>query len=382
MYYQLKKTVSMLVVTSIVLLTSALGTSSQDFPRKSIQIAAIFSTTGIAAQSNKSVVDMVKFTVDQLNASGGILGHDVELVILDNKSTPIGSAVAAKKAVELDVAAVIGGHWSSHSLAMAPILQKYKIPMISPASTNPEVTQDKDYVFRVCFLDSFQGEAMAHFAVHNLGVGTAVVLRNRDEKYSTTLAEYFSRSFESEGGRVLADMGYRGNATDFKEYIDTIIEKNPDVVYIPGYSRDSGFFVKQARKEGVVSIFLGGDGWGKIDDVAGDELDGSYQTVAWHNKAPYPSSKKLIEIYRNVTGKDIDSNSSPLAYDAVMVLKQAIEGCRCFEGTKIKEELQRQIFHGSTGLIQFNENGDQCCKEVIVVQYNGKNPHFIKTVLP
>ena len=138
-----------------------------------VKIAAIFAKTGIAARENAAYIPMIELAVEELNGQGGLLERPVKLIILDNKSTPIGSALAAKEAVKLQQTAVIGASWSSHSLAMATILQQEGIPMISPVSTNPKVTRIGNFIFRVCFTDSVQGKVMAQFAYTELGARTA-----------------------------------------------------------------------------------------------------------------------------------------------------------------------------------------------------------------
>ena len=145
--------------------------SLSSYASDSIKIGAIFSKTGIAAIHNAPLIEMVGLAAEEINNEGGLLGLPVRLIVLDNKSTPIGSRLAAEKAKREGIIAVIGAHWSSHSLAVAPTLQKARIPMISPGSTNPKVTQIGNYIFRVCFIDSFQGSAMARFAYTDLGAG-------------------------------------------------------------------------------------------------------------------------------------------------------------------------------------------------------------------
>lgn len=347
-----------------------------------LTIAGVFSQSGIAAEHNSSLLEMTKFAVKQINNSGGVLGKELDLIVIDNKSTSIGSALAAKKAVELGVGAVIGGHWSSHSLAMAPILQQAGIPMISPSSTNPEVTRKGDYIFRICFVDSFQGKAMAQFARHDLGIERAAVLSNIDEKYSTQLASFFKTSFLAEKGTIVADIGYRGSAADFSEIIMQLKRISPEAIYIPGYTRDSGLFIKQARKMGVQAVFLGGDAWDKISVVAGSDLVGSYQTAAWHEGVPYETSRQLKEIYKKEFKTEIQSSNSPLAYDAVMILKEAIVSCKCTDGEKIRDALMSLTsFNGATGPISFDETGDPANKEVIIVRYSDSgSPVFVKAL--
>ena len=353
------------------------------FAEDSIKIAAIFSVTGIAAEHNGPMIKMAELAVNSINKNGGVLGRPLELVIIDNKSTPIGSAQAAQQAVDLDVTAVIGAHWSSHSLAMAPILQNAGIPMIAPASTNPVLTQNRSYIFRACFVDSFQGKAMAQFARKSLKAKRAVVLSNVDEKYSITLAHFFSESFVENSGEVVADIQYRGDAMDFSAIITQIKDLSPEVIYVPGYSSDSGIFIKQARKLGVSAIFLGGGGCAEISSFTGDAINGSYQTAAWHPMVPYTSSLKLQKLYEQNYGTDIKNFNSPLAYDAVMLLKNAIEYCQCVDTQKIRDSLfAMDPFPGATGVISFDEQGDPERKPVIIVQFQEKLPMYIQGLRP
>jgi branched-chain amino acid transport system substrate-binding protein len=348
-----------------------------------LRLAAIFSKTGVAAVHNSPMLQMTELAVQTVNKDGGVQGRQIELIVLDNESTPLGSVLAARQAVAEDVIAVIGGHWSSHSLAMAPILQKAGIPMITPASTNPDITLGRDYIFRVCFVDSFQGKAMAQFARGDLAAQRAVILRNIDEKYSITLARYFRDSFIEAGGEIGADIQYRGDATDFSSIIEQIKHHRPDVVYLPGYTQDSGLLIKQAINHGITATFLGGDAWDEIASLTGDSIDGSYQTAAWHPMIAHEKSRLLQKVFQQEFGTDIANYSSPLAYDAVMVLVAAIERCRCFVRDKIRATLATmESFDGATGAIQFDENGDPHNKDVLILQFKKTVPVFVKSIAP
>ena len=183
-----------LTLLSLLLPQFIMGATITD-NNKPIKIGAIFSETGIAAPHNKPLIEMTNWPSEHINDNGGVLGRPLELVLFDNLSTPIGSAQAARRCVLQDVTAVIGAHWSSHSLAIAPILQKAGIPMISPGSTNPDVTKDRDYIFRTCFLDSFQGVAMAKFARDEFHAKSAVVLTNIDENLQHHARPVFQQCF-------------------------------------------------------------------------------------------------------------------------------------------------------------------------------------------
>ncbi len=360
-------------------------TSAASSPKASdpVRIAAIFSQTGIAAAHNEPLISMVQLAVEDINRAGGVLKRPIQLIVLDNQSTPIGASIAVEEARRLDVAAVVGAHWSSHSLAMAPLLQKAGIPMISPGSTNPEVTKVGSYVFRACFLDSFQGKAMARFACSDLKARTAAILRNIDEEYSVMLAEFFKRSFLAFGGKVLLDTGYRGKAVDFAAIIKSANARQPDVVYLPGYTRDSGLIIKQARSLGLKSTFLGGDAWDEIETYAGEAMEGSYQSAPWHPQAPFPRSAYLQALYRRKFHKEIGNMSAPLAYDAVYLLANAIEQAGSLDRAGIRDALAAtRDFRGATGIISFDGNGDPENKDVIIIRFQNGQRAFIKTIKP
>lgn len=348
-----------------------------------IKIAAIFSESGIAAPHNQPLIEMTRLAVKQINDRGGLLGKRVHLLLFDNLSTPIGSAVAARQSAEQDVAAVIGAHWSSHSLAMAPILQEAGIPMISPGSTNPEVTKGRDFIFRACFTDSFQGLAMAKFAHDNLHAESAVVITNIDEDYSTMLGQFFSRAFEKAGGRIQEEIGYRGNATDFSAIINKIKARLPDVVYLPGYTRDSGLFIKQAVKMGVTATFLGGDAWDEIENYAGTSVTGSFQSAPWHPEVPFPASDRMKKVFTATYNRDIANNSSPLAYDAVMILADAIARAGTTDHRAIRDALAAtKNFQGATGSITFDGNGDPLDKAIIIIEFKDGKRVFTQAIQP
>jgi branched-chain amino acid transport system substrate-binding protein len=339
-----------------------------------IVIAAIFAQTGIAALHNKPLIEMISLTVDQLNREGGVLGRPLKLRVLDNKSCSIGALEAAREAVAAGVTAVIGSHWSSHSLAMAPTLQMAGIPMITPASTHPDVTRNRDYVFRTCFVDSAQGEAMARFAIQNLGVETTVVLRNIDEQYSVTIGGYFNTAFTALGGKVLLDTAYRGNTTDFSSIITQLQVLQPDTVYIPGYTRDTALFMKQARKNGIKAIFLGGDGWDMLEELIPNEVEGSFQTASWHPGVKKTESRRFLNFYGKDHTTPLRNLTIPLAYDAVMLVTEAIRKAGSTDRKQIRDALAATAgFEGATGSFLFDEDGNPHSKNVIIVCYvNGK----------
>lgn len=349
-----------------------------------IKVAVIMSQTGIAIDQNKPAIEGARLAIDEINSHGGVMGRPMEMILIDNQSSPLRSKIAAQEAVNRNVTAVIGAIWSSHSLAMATILQKAKIPMITPASTKPEVTRIGDYIFRVCFIDSFQGKVMAKFAYSDLGGHTSIVMGNLNEEYSMTLAEYFENFFKHIGGKVLFHGNYKGKAVDFKDILRKAKKFNPDVFFIPGYSRDSGLLVKQAVKMGVKTTFLGCDGWdGPIYKYAGSTLNGSYFSNHWHPKVQFTKSRHFLKIYREKYGIKEVTVTAPLTYDAVMLLANAIGRAGCLEKEKIRNAIaETKNFQGSTGTITFDQNGDPKNKEASIIKCEKGKFVFLKSVKP
>jgi len=374
-------------ISCTMLLISLLmpGLFAQARATEAIKIAAIFAKTGVAAKDNAPLFEGVSLAVEEINRQGGLLGRQLEVIELDNSSNSIGSKQAALKAVELDVVAIIGAAWSSHSLAIAPVLQKRQIPMISPISTNPKVTLIGNFIFRVCFTDPFQGKVMAQFAYRDLKARTAIILTNVNSDFSIGLAEFFEKSFIQSGGKVLWEGEYKEKAIDFSTVLKKVRLLQPDVVFVPGYIKDSAFLIKQARTMEIGSIFLGGDGWSgdQMYKYGGKAIEGSYYSQHWHSKVPFPRSQQLQASYNSKYGKGIIPGFLPSAYDAVMVLADAIRRTQSLDHEKIRDTLAAtKNFQGATGTITFDENGDPVNKDAVILKFENGTSVFVKTIKP
>jgi branched-chain amino acid transport system substrate-binding protein len=374
-------------ISYIVLLISLLisGIFAAAEATEPIKIAAIFAKTGIAVSHNAPHIQIVELAVEEINNQGGLLGRPVELIILDNKSSPIGSSIAAKKAVQLKVAAVVGASWSSHSLQMAPVLQQAEIPMVTGSSTNPKVTRIGNYIFRTCFIDSFQAKSMAQFAYADLGARTAIVLEIINEEFSLTLAELFVRSFQQYGGKVILKESYENDTVDFSKILKKVKKLQPDVVYVPGYVRDSGLLIKQAVSIGIRKTFLGADGWAGslIYDYGGKALEGNYYSAHWHPKVHFFQSIHLQKLYKQKYGNEISNMNAPLTYDAVMLLADSIRRANSLDAKKIRDALaDTKGFQGATGTITFDEQGDPLNKPMVIMKLGKDAPIYYKTNQP
>jgi len=352
-----------------------------------IKIAVITAQTGDAVtSSNTESLATARKMIAEFNQQGGILGHQIELIALDNGSSPLGSKIAARKAIKANVHAVIGAIWSSHSLAAASLLQPAKIPMISPLSTNPRVTQTGDYIFRACFIDPFQGKVMAHFAYHDLQARNAVILTNINRDYSIGLSQFFKNTFTELGGKILLHGEYQGKSIEFTKLLRDLKHLNPDIVYLPGGDTDSSLIIRQAKKMGIKTTYLGGDSWSiDIFKYGKNELEGSYQTTHWHEDTPIKESKTLLKkLYGDTANIQVNVNDTiPLTYDSIMLLKQAIIRAGSLDRQKIRDALAAtQNYEGATGTISFDNNGDPVNKSAVILYLDSTTKHFKKNVSP
>ncbi|MEJ2641303.1 MAG: ABC transporter substrate-binding protein [Desulfosarcinaceae bacterium] len=349
-------------------------------PQEGIHIAAIFALTGQAVNSNRSSVVGTRIAVDEINASGGLLGQPVNLIVLDNMSTPIGASLAANQAAAVDVNLIVGAAWSSHSLSIAEVAQSNRIPMISNLSTTPNLTRIGDYIFRVCFTDDFQGRIMAEFARYELEARKAMVFVDLTSDYSLQLSSIFRQHFESIGGSVVAEIEYKARQSSYAEQIHQASEYSADVVFIAGHD-ESGIIANQLQMAGIKAVFIGGDGWAdrSFYDFGGNQLKKAYYCSHWSPSSDNPRSQEFVR--RNKDTKDFDVGSA-LAYDAVMIAAAAIEQAPSASHEDIRAALAEiKEYKGVTGQIRFDGNGDPM-KCAVIMEIDDGVAHYLKTLCP
>jgi branched-chain amino acid transport system substrate-binding protein len=338
------------------------GTSNE------ILIGEYSAMTGTTATFGQSTHRGLMMAVDEINAAGGVLGKNIHLLTEDTQSRPEEAATAVTKLITRDgVKAVIGEVSSSRSLAAAPICQANGVPMVSNASTNPEVTKKGDYVFRVCYIDPFQGEVMARFAHDRLGLSKVAILKDIKNDYSVGLAQYFEETFLKLGGEVVATQAYSEGDIDFKAQLTALKASEPEAVIVPGYYTEAALIVKQARELNMTMPFVGGDGWdsAKLVEIGGASMNNTYYSTAYSADDPDSVVQNFVHKYTTRYNDNPDAFAA-LGYDAGLILFDAIKRAGSTEGAKIRDALAAtRDFRGVTGSITID--GDRNARKPIVI---------------
>src|SRR6185503_10918555 len=307
-----------------------------------IKIGYFGDLTGPTFNFGQSAINGVLMAASEINQAGGINGRKIDVVIEDDKGSPEDAARLTAKLIDQDkVVAIIAGGTSGNSRAASPKAQASHIPMISPSSTDPAVTQTGNYIFRACFVDTFQGEVMASFAVNTLKAQKAAILTDFNSTYSKGLTDYFKLSFGRLGGTIVSEQTYTQGDADFKGQLSTIRSAEPDVIYIPGYYGEVALIVKQARMIGLTQPLLGGDGWDapELWQLGGDALNGAYISTHYSADNPSPEIQQFVQLYKQRYGNLLPDAHAALAYDAARILFAAIARTGSTEGDKLRDAL-------------------------------------------
>jgi len=369
---------------ALVLLAGAACTKKAENTNE-IVVGEYGSFSGSEATFGQSTSEGVKLAFAEKNKLGGVKGKQLRLISLDNQGKPEEARAAVQRLVTQDrVVAVLGEVASSRSLAAAPVAQQYQVPMITPSSTNPKVTEVGDYIFRVCFIDPFQGLVMAKFAALEIKKKRVAILRDVKSDYSTGLADVFAAEFKKLGGTIVADESYQAGETDFKAQLTQLKGKNPEAIFVPGYYTEVGLIARQTRQLGMSIPLLGGDGWDseKLSELGQDAIKGSYFSNHYTTESTEPVVTEFIRKYREAYKGKTPDGLGALGYDAANILIEAMERTTEITPKNIRDEIAKtKNFVGVTGVITINEKRD-ATKSAVVVQVDGKVNRFIKTITP
>lgn len=321
-----------------------------------IVIGMYGSLTGDGASFGQSSREGTEMAVEELNAAGGLLGgRMLKLLVEDDQSKPEEAASAVTKLITQDKAVVILGEVASRrSLAAAPIAQRYSVPMITPSSTNERVTEVGDYIFRVCFIDPFQGEVLAKFAASDLKAKKAAVLKDIQQDYSVGLTDSITRSFTALGGQVMDPVSYSSGDGDFRAVLTQIRNQKPDVIFVTGYYPEAAIIARQARELGMNMPLLGGDGWvGDALKNGREALNNTYISNHYSGDNPDPVVQNFVKGYRAKFSREPDAIAA-LAYDAVKVMADAMTRANSTDGPKVRDALAKADVVGVTGRLKVN----------------------------
>ena len=392
-----------IALVSLVLLAAGCGGKPQ---QEELVVGEYGSLTGGDADFGQSTKKGVELAMDDLAASaqGKIGGLAVRTVVEDDQGKPEEAATAVQKLINQDrVIAVIGEVASGRSMFGGPPCQQAGVPMISPSSTNPNVTQIGDFIFRMCFIDPFQGTVMAKFTSENLKLKRVAILTDLKNEYSVGLTQFFKEAFVQRGGQIVAEQSYSSGDQDFRAQLTALKAKNPEAIYLPGYYTEAGLIARQARELGIKVPLLGGDGWesDQLIGIGGDALEGCYYSNHFAVDNPEPRLQAFVKKHQTKYGQGPNAITG-LAYDAANVLFQSMG--KLYEsdpatfaglgsskaGTDLRKTAERKLrdiiatttnFPGVTGVITLDENRN-ATKPAVVLEIKGGKKVYNTTINP
>ena len=356
---------------------------------KIIRIGGVAPLTGGSATFGASTRNGCKLAFDEVNDLGGIdiggTNYLINYVFEDDQGSPEVAANAFRKLIDQDeVVAIIGTVMSKCSLAGAPIAQDAGVPVISPTSTNVQVTLVGDYIFRACFLDPFQGAVVASLSYNDLKAKTAAVIFDNANDYTKGLAEAFKESFEKIGGKVVAYESFteEDKTTDFSAQLTNIKAANPEVIFLDAYYAAAALMAKQARGLGITVPFVGADGWdsSELTKLAGAAIEGGHFCNHYSPEDPRPIVQNFVKKYAGIYGQTPDALAT-LAYDASLILIDSLKRAGSTDGAAIRDAIFATNLECVSGQITFDKNGDPIKTAAIIKVENGKFV-FVKFVKP
>lgn len=349
-----------------------------------IKIGEYASLTGKEAAYGDTSHKGTLLAVEELNARGGVLGQPLELLTEDNQSKQGESATAVKKLISRDhVVAILGEVASIRSLEAAPVIQNARIPMIAPSSVNSKITEVGDYIFRVCFVDAFQGNVLAKFVGASLKVKRVAILTSVSNAYSVGMTKIFKERFLADGGAVVAEQKYSEGDKDFRAQLTAVKAAGADAIFASGYYTEAALICKQARALGLTIPIFGGDGWDAppLLEIGGAAMEGTYFSTHYSPDNPSPVVQNFNLRYQARWGAIPDAWAA-LGYDSAMVLADALRRAGAAEPKKIRDALATtKDFPAVTGHITMDAKRNASKSAVILTIKDGKYK-FVTSVAP
>ena len=363
-------------IASLALLlgsAGACGGGAEEDAEGPLKVGVLVDLSGQTRSYGQATVNGIRMAAEEIGAAGG---PAVELVIEDDGGVPDRARAAAEKLLAAGVHVLIGSTNSGTTLAAAPAAEAAKIPIVTPTATNPEVTKIGEHVFRICFVDSFQGEVMANFAHASLRARRAALLVDRDSPYSRGLAQFFEGEFLKFGGETVAEETYAENDEDFTAQLAAVKAAQPDVLFVPGYYAQAGLIAKQARAAGIAIPLLGGDGWDapEIWQIGGDALNRSFISSHFSSQAPGAAVEKFVADYKTRHDGQAPDAFAALGYDAMKLVAAARERAKGTSPAKLRNAIARTFnFPGVTGEITINRERNALKDAVVIELVDGQS---------
>jgi branched-chain amino acid transport system substrate-binding protein len=368
--------------TLLLILGLALSSCSKK-QEPGIPVGQFASLTGAQASFGQSTDKGVQLALAEINAAGGVLGQPLRIITKDNQSKPGETSTAVRELIARNkVVALIGEVASGRSLEAAPIAQRSGIPMISPASTNEKVTETGDHIFRVCFIDPFQGTVCAKFS-RKLGFKKAAIITDVSKDYSLGLAKSFKQEFTANGGVITGEQSYSGGDKDFSAQLTAIKADNPQVIFLPAYYTEAPLIIRQARQLGITVPFVGGDGWDspELVGVGGSAVEGCYFSNHFSDQSKDPRVVAFVDAYRKKYNGEPDAMVA-LGYDSVYLLADAMKRAGTTDPAKVNAAIAAtKDFPGVTGKITLDDHRNPNKPAVMLQVKNGKFA-YVETVAP
>ncbi|HZZ19252.1 MAG TPA: ABC transporter substrate-binding protein [Opitutaceae bacterium] len=371
---------------SLVAALAALSVlSAASLAQETVKIGEYASLTGKEAAFGTSSHNGTLLAIEEANAAGGVLGRQIELVTEDDQSKQGESSTIVKKLISRDkVVGILGEVASMRSLEAAPICQAYKTPMISPSSTNPKVTQIGSYIFRVCFIDPFQGTVMAKFAKDTLKLHRVAMLTSVSSAYSVGLAKYFKERFLADGGEIVIEQKFTEGDKDFNAQLTAIKAAGVDGIFVPGYYTEAALIAKQARELEMMMPLFGGDGWEapELIEIGGTAVEGCYYSTHYSPQVDTPKVQSFVTRYKARYDGKVPDAMAALGYDSAMVMIDAIKRAGTTEEPAVRNALAATNgFEGVTGTTTMDKDRNPTKAAVVIEVKDGKFK-FVQSVSP
>jgi branched-chain amino acid transport system substrate-binding protein len=371
--------------------TGATGTATAEkspyTTGETIKIGHYAAMTGGTAAYGQDTDAGVKMAMEEINAEGGVLGKKIEVDTQDDESKPEGAiTVATKMSADAKILVAIGEVASGRTIPAAPFFDKAGIPMVSPSATNPDVTKKGTHIFRICFIDPFQGLIVSKFVKDNLKFTKAAIFTDKKNEYSTGLTEVINKEFTGMGGQIVAQASYQEGDSDFRAQLGQLKTANPEAIFVPGYYKEVGMIARQAREMGITAPLIGGDGWNGDGLIAGaggpgKALEGSFFTDHYSPEDPNPLVQDFVKKFTEKNKRKPSANAA-LGYDTLKLVADAIKRT----GKEDREAVTKAIsetkdFEGVTGKITIDADRN-ANKKITILKIVGNEFKFEASVDP